>query len=112
MTSTRQLAWNAAAVAAHAFPVTYAHQTAPDSIYRCFTFREASIVLMRHRGESPSTPDDFTAHDAATGEWLGYGDTKEEAAGMAWYTLMDRSRREWEESHPVELPAEKDKVAA
>lgn len=81
------------------FEIEYAHQVKPDTVYYCFEFRTARVVLYRHRCRYGAEPDDFTCHDAATDEWLGYGETKDEAVGQAVYTLMDRSRKAFEAQH-------------
>lgn len=44
--------------------------------------RSVNAFLVRHRNDD-GTPDEFTAHLAETGEWLGYGETKEDAESLA-----------------------------
>jgi hypothetical protein len=43
--------------------------------------RSVNVFMVRHK--DPGEPDCFTVHLTATGEWLGYGDTKKDAETCA-----------------------------
>lgn len=57
----------------HVFPLTFFTDHGP---------RVIDAFLLRHRNHDGS-PDDFTAHLATTGEFLGEGDTKADAVSDA-----------------------------
>jgi hypothetical protein len=79
-----------------AFWLTYAHQVAPDSTRLNYEFRERRVVLYRVAGNWAIPEDNFHCCDAATDEFLGEGDTKEDAIGEARYRLMKQSEAAFE----------------
>jgi hypothetical protein len=59
-----------------------------------FPWREEDrrrVVLIRHRNPGEPEGDDFTCHDAETGENLGWGADKDDAVSAARYRLMCRA---------------------
>lgn len=96
MTPAEKLA--ASAPADQSFLLDYCHQVRPQSSPRPYDFRAASCVLIRHAADKllGETEDSFTVHDAASGKWLGWGETKDDAAGDARYQLMKQSEAEYD----------------
>lgn len=80
-----------------AYPLDYLHQDKPDSVYRCFAYRERMVVMFRCAPDRMlgETEDSFIVRDALTDEFLGAGDTKAEANQDAQYRLMDQSRKQY-----------------
>lgn len=80
-----------------AYPLEYLHQDKPDDFYRCFAYRERMVVMFRVSPDPRlgETDDSFLVRDALTNEFLGAGDTKDEANRDAQYRLMDESRKQY-----------------
>lgn len=80
-----------------AYNLPYLHQTLPDNVFRCFEWRERLVVMYRCAPDRRlgETEDSFVVRDAQTDEFLGAGDTKEEANHDAQYRMMDAARKSY-----------------
>jgi hypothetical protein len=89
------------------FPLTYCHQVAPSSVRLNYQFRDVRCVMLRHAPNKmlSEAADTFTIRRADTMEWLGEGDTKEDAAGEARYRLMKQSEAAFEAAQAGKVAA-------